>query len=116
MLKRSAWIAALLIMMGSANAADLVVQYGNLCISQSQSQILLLDEVELEATVLHHRNEATAARKSESVILNDSQEFTWALAAELQCNVALGYFKGGHIDDVSTQKCDCFYKRMVSFR
>jgi hypothetical protein len=111
-----ALVAGLLcIAAGAVQAADFV-GYSKFCVSHEQSDVLLLNEAELEVLLVEHRETARMARETDVVIYSRKQTFNWALATELQCNVALGYIKGGNIDDVSTQKCDCFYDRMMSFR
>ena len=112
-----AFVAGLLCLAaGTAQAADFV-GYGNFCVaSHEQSDVLLLSEAELKAVLVEHRDTARVARNTEVVIYSRKQTFNWALATELQCNVALGYIKGGSVDGTSTQKCDCFYDRMMSLR
>ena len=36
------------------------------------------------------------------------------VAATVQCNVALGYLDGGHLDKTSAKKCDCFHGHLLA--
>ena len=96
-------------------AADLTGDYAvpGACHISSDSDILLLDTDELEATLLEYRDEANQIASDPAVIANNSPAFDWAIASLVQCNVALGYLKGGQVDEASSQKCDCFHARML---
>lgn len=98
-----------------ASAADLTA-FAPFCVDYKQSDILLLSQPELGAVLLEHRDMAREARNTEVVIYSKLQTFNWAHATELQCNMALGYLKGHAVDEVSVQKCDCFYDRMMSLK
>ena len=100
---------------GSVTAADLGSSHRSFCVGFSDSNILLMPEDDLAVTILRFRDEARAARESERVVASRRPAFTWAVSAELQCNISLGYMDGGHVDPVSTQKCDCFHSRMLGF-
>jgi hypothetical protein len=98
-------------------AADLSYSVpGGQCTFAEQSQLYLLPEDEIEVRVAGYYDETAAALKSEAVIGSRSPAFLWASEAKFQCGKAIGYLKGGSIDEESVQKCDCFYGRYLKFR
>jgi hypothetical protein len=86
------------------------------CLFADQSQLPLLPEDEIELRVTTYYDEAKAAVRSEAVIGSKSPAFLWARETEFQCGKAIGYLKGGFINEESVQKCDCFYGRYARFR
>lgn len=106
--------AALCLMAGSAGAADLADATTRVCLTSWDSGILDLARPELTQTLQQYRDDAAAAAKDKSVVYSRSTAFDWAVAATVQCNVALGYLKGGHVDEVSSEKCDCFHGRLLA--
>ena len=42
--------------------------------------------------------------------------FVWAMETRWACTAAIGYLDGGHLDEESVQKCDCFHQRYMSLR
>jgi hypothetical protein len=84
------------------------------CVFSPQSQILELKRADLISTVTQYRDDAKLASSEKNIVFSRSAAFDWAVATTVQCNVALGYLKGGHVDKESTQKCDCFHARLLS--
>jgi hypothetical protein len=113
---RALIIAVTLLVSGSALSADLGSDYAPLraCLISSDSDILELDFADLKAELSEHLSEAETLASDPAVIASNSAAFDWAIAATVQCNIALGYLKGGHVDDTSAQKCDCFHAHMLS--
>ena len=120
MVKKSVATAILSLLLAStyANAADLGggVYRSPYCPFYESSQILTLPQSQIEATVQEYFDMAKAEMGSSSVIISTSPVFTWASETRHACRVALGYFKTGNLDEVSVQKCDCFYRRMTTHR
>lgn len=106
--------AALCLAAGSAGAADLAGTAARICLTSWDSDIVSLDRPALTKTLQHYRDDAAAAAKDKSVVYSRSTAFDWAVATTVQCNVALGYLKGGHVDEVSSEKCDCFHSHLLA--
>lgn len=98
----------------AANAADLDLPRLSSCWASPDSQILELKRADLIKTLTNYRDDAVAASTSEAVVYSKSAAFDWAVSATLQCNVALGYLDGGHLDKVSAKKCDCFHGHLLA--
>lgn len=98
----------------SASAADLEAVMAKSCLFSPDSQILELKRAALITTVTQYRDDAKLASTDKNIVFSKSAAFDWAVAATVQCNVALGYLDGGHVDKESTQKCDCFHGRLLS--
>ena len=107
---------AVLVSINAAFAADLGGYYGGSCTLAQQSNILTLPAEEIEPLVHEYFEEARATLKEDSVIYSRRPAFVWAGEARFQCGKAAGYFGTGHLDEESVQKCDCFYRRMISYR
>lgn len=86
------------------------------CTVADQSQLLLLPEDEIDLKLTSYYDEASGALQDPGVIGSRSPVYLWATETKFQCGKAIGYLKGGYIDDVSVQKCDCSRGRMVRFR
>ena len=100
---------------GAATAADLAESYAaSECLVSSQSSILELGRSELVDALASYREEADRLARDPAIIGSNTPAFDWAVAASLQCTIALGSLKGGNVDEVSSQKCDCFHSRMLS--
>jgi len=84
------------------------------CFVSSDSHILELKRPELTATLQRYRDEASAAASNLRVVGSRAPAFDWAVAATVQCEAALGYLLGGHVDKASSQKCDCFHDHIMS--
>ena len=110
------WVALLLTGVSAANAADMESSARPSCFVSQDSQILGLKRPALIAAITQFRDEAKAASQSEAVVFSKSSAFEWAVAATVQCNVALGYLNGGNLDKPSATKCDCFHGRLVSLQ
>lgn len=103
----------------SAIAADLsTFQHygGGQCLSSSHSNIMSLPEEEIVRIVEEYHDLASMELESATVIYSRSPAFEWAGEAKIACETALGYFDGNHVDTQSIQKCDCFTRRMTSYR
>ena len=99
----------------AANAADLdYVPAVHACWASPDSQILQLKRGELITTLTGFRDDAVAASTNQAVVYSKSAAFDWAVAATTQCNVALGYLDGGHLDKTSAKKCDCFHGHLLA--
>ena len=55
-----------------------------------------------------------AKQTIQAVGVAQSAAFDWAVATTVQCNVAIGYLDGGHVDKSSTKKCDCFHGHLLA--
>ena len=111
---RTVLFFAALCLTSSTLAADLVgIEAARpICLSSADSQILELKRPALTATLQEYRDDAQEAALSKPVVFSKSTGFDWAVAALVQCNVALGYLQGGHVDAASSTKCDCFHGRI----
>lgn len=86
------------------------------CLFAEQSQLPLLPEDEIELRAISYYDEAEAALVSRPVVASRSPAYLWARETKFQCGKAIGYLKGGFLDEDSIQKCDCSYGRLVRFR
>jgi hypothetical protein len=112
---RAAFTALFCLGTGLATAADLTNVYASSeCLTSRQSRILELERGDLIGALATYRDEAERLATDSAIIASNTPAFDWAVAASLQCTVALGYLKGGHVDAASSQKCDCFHSRMLS--
>jgi hypothetical protein len=111
---RSFVIAAVWCFSGIAVAADLSEIPTRGCFVSSDSRILDLKRPELTSTLERYRDESVAAATNPNVVGSKAPAFDWAVAAIVQCNAALGYLAGGHVDKASSQKCDCFHDHIMS--
>jgi len=112
---RTILIATVWCFSGMAIAADLGDgPLSSSCFVSSQSHILELKRSELTATLQRYRDESVAAEMNLKVVGSRAPAFDWAVAATVQCNAALGYLAGGHVDKSSSQKCDCFHDHLMS--
>ena len=112
---RTFLIAAVWCFSGVTLAADLsYAPMSRGCFVSSDSHILELKRPELTSTLQRYRDEAVAATTNLNVVGSKAPAFDWAVAAVVQCNAALGYLEGGHVDKASSQKCDCFHDHIMS--
>ena len=112
---RTFWTLVFCLSAGLASAADLANAYATgECLTSRQSSILELEPVDLTDALVSHRDEAERLATDPAIIASNTPAFDWAVAASLQCTIALGYLKGGNVDAASSQKCDCFHSRMLS--
>ena len=99
----------------AASAADLEsVPSVSACWASPDSQILQLKRGELVRTLTSYRDDAVHASTDQSVVFSKSAAFDWAVSTTVQCNVALGYLEGGHVDKTSAKKCDCFHGHLLA--
>jgi hypothetical protein len=99
----------------AANAADLdYAPAVHACWASPDSQILQLKRGDLIKTLTNYRDDAVAASTDQSVVFSRSAAFDWAVSTTVQCNVALGYLDGGHLDKTSAKKCDCFHGHLLA--
>jgi len=102
---------------GSSIAADLSRPADfSACIISPDSRIMSLSDADFRAKLEEYYQLSKMEVANTSTIGSTSPRFTWALAAKLQCSVALGYLSTGAVDAQSAQKCDCFTRHMTSFR
>jgi hypothetical protein len=100
-----------------AMAADLTgYAIAGQCVFAEDSQLALLPEDEIDLQLATYYDDAADALESPDVVGSRSPAFLWTTETKFQCGKAIGYLKGGYIDEVSVQKCDCFHGRMVRFR
>ena len=100
----------------SASAADLAYHQGGICLSYSQSTLPTLDAGTIHQTVWSNFENARDAMSDPRVLANRRSAYVWAMQARWACSAAVGYLEGGYMDEESIQKCDCFYRRFISFR
>ena len=98
----------------SAVAADFAGGARSQCVALQGSSVLELKRPALTETLSRYRDEAVAKVHDKAIVFSSSAVFDWAVATTVQCNVALGYLAGGHVDPPSSQKCDCFHGYMMS--
>lgn len=99
-----------------ATAADLGYQQGGVCLSYAQSTLPDLDINTINQTVLANFESARDGMSEPRVLANRRSAYVWAMEARWACEAAAGYLKNGTLDEESIQKCDCFYRRFISFR
>ena len=93
----------------SLSCSAVAVAAQPICISAADSTVLQLKHPALTAKLQKDRDDAAAAAISKSIVYSSGTGFDWATQALIQCNVALGYLAGGHVDAQSSTKCDCFH-------
>ena len=97
-------------------AADLgYVERPGICLLRTDSQLMSLPAEEIERTVTEYFENSKLAMSEPVVVGSREPLFTWAFEARISCGKAVGYIKGGYLDEESIEKCDCFYKRFISF-
>lgn len=101
---------------GAATAADLAGYYGGSCVSYRQSSLAAQPLDTIKQTVWANFESAKNGMNEERVHSTKSTAFIWAMEARWACSAAIGYLDGGHLDEESVQKCDCFHQRYLSFR
>ena len=100
----------------SVAAADLTATLRtDRCLVSPESTITSLPAPEFRALLERNYDIAKSEMKSPQTIYSQSTRFIWADEAKIQCSVALGYLKGGHRDEESAQKCDCFTQHLAQF-
>lgn len=100
-----------------AMAADLAYgSYGQQCVGFGDSGLASLPPAEIEVEVTEHFVVAKAAMSEPGIVASRRPAFTWAYETRIACGKAIGYLMSSHIDVESVQKCDCFYRRFLSFR
>ncbi|SMQ60328.1 hypothetical protein SAMN06295905_0363 [Devosia lucknowensis] len=108
--------AAVVSSVGAVSAADLGGYYGGSCVSYRQSTLPMQPLDVVKQTVWANFESARDGMSNPSVQASRSPAFIWAMEARWACSAAVGYLDGGHLDEESVQKCDCFHARYVSFR
>lgn len=103
-------------LVGGAQAADLGLRYSSSCVSYSQSTLPQQPRSVIDQTVVANFESAVAGMNDRSVQGSRQPAFIWAMEARWACSAAIGYLDGGHVDEESIQKCDCFHQRYLSFR
>ncbi len=85
------------------------------CPIQDPSHLLELNTDNLWREVEDRYDEALDISLSDKWIYSKSPVFTWATEAKIACARAIGYMKGGHVENEYVNKCDCFHKRMQTY-
>lgn len=86
------------------------------CLVSHRSPILdLPSPADMRAAVDQRLAEAVAVANSERTLFNTSPRFPWANETKAYCGMAVGYFDGGEVNELTVTKCDCFYQRMQRF-
>jgi hypothetical protein len=115
-LLRGAVIVALAIAAAGVSAADLgYVGRAGVCVLRTDSQLMSLPPEEIHRTVTEYFENSKLAMSEPVIIESRKPAFTWAFEARISCGKAIGYIKGGHFDEESIEKCDCYYQRFISF-
>jgi hypothetical protein len=109
-------IAGGLGLVGSAGAADLNIARGASCVSYSQSTLPSQPRETIKQTLWDNFQSAEAGMNDPRVQASRQQAFTWAMETRWACTAAIGYLKGGNIDEETIQKCDCFHQRYLSLK
>lgn len=109
-------VASGLAVVGSAGAADLGVYQSTSCVSYAQSTLPSQPPETIKQTLWDNFQSAEAGMNDPRVQASRRQAFTWAMETRWACTAAIGYLDGGHLDEESIQKCDCFHQRYVSLR
>lgn len=109
-------VASGLAVAGSAGAADLGVYRNTSCLSYAQSTLPSEPQETIKQTLWANFQDAEAGMNDPRVQAARQPAFVWAMEARWACTAAIGYLNGGHLDEESVQKCDCFHQRYVSLR
>lgn len=100
-----------------AMAADLAYgSYGQQCLGYGDSGLASLPPAEIELEVTQYFVTAKAAMSEPGIVASRRPAFTWAHETRIACGKAIGYLMSSYVDADSVQKCDCFYRRFLSFR
>jgi hypothetical protein len=100
----------------SVSAADLSHYLGGQCLNYRQSVMPLKPLEELRQSVSANFESAKAGMNDPNVLADREPAFIWAMEARWACSAALGYLNGGHVDEETVQKCDCFHQQYEFFR
>lgn len=109
-------LMGMLVCVQGAIGADLRVYQGGQCINYRQSVMPLMPIEDVRQSVAANLESAKAGMDDPSVLAARQPAFIWAMEARWACSAALGYLNGGHLDEETVQKCDCFHQQFVSFR
>lgn len=102
---------------GQAVAADLWIgQAAPQCHGHGEVRLLALPASEMEQEVWRNFSIAKAAMAEAGVVGSRRPAFTWANETRIACGKAAGYLKSDFVDEESVTKCDCFYRRFLSYR
>lgn len=109
-------IASSIMLAGNTVAADLGGYRGALCVSHVQSNLPSQPREVIKQTVWANFENVEAGMNDPRVQSARQPAFIWAMEARWACSAAIGYLKGGYLDEESVQKCDCFHQRYQSLR
>lgn len=109
-------IAAGTILAGNAGAADLGIYRSASCFSYAQSTLPAEPVETIKQTLWNNFQDAEAGMNDPRVQGARQPAFVWAMETRWACTAAIGYLDGGHLDEESVQKCDCFHQRYMSLR
>ena len=117
----SAALAAVLLIGGSAQAADFGGPSPYCRFVEDASELANYSSVrELRTEVRTRYEHAAEVSKSNKAIYSSSPLFVWANQAKISCAKTYGYLRKPRKwrkrpDHVMLQKCECFYQRMSAY-
>lgn len=97
-------------------AADLGHYAGGQCTNYRQSYLPQQPVEIIRQSVSENMSSAKAGMDDPRTLTNSRPAFVWAMEARWACSAALGYLNGGHVDEQTVQKCDCFHQQYLAFR
>ncbi|ODT80479.1 MAG: hypothetical protein ABS76_16220 [Pelagibacterium sp. SCN 64-44] len=109
-------VAGIVVSAGGAGAADLNTYRSGTCVSYTQSTLPAQPREVVRQTIWTNFENAEAGMNDPRVQSARQPAFIWAMETRWACSAAIGYLKGGHLDEESVQKCDCFHQRYQSLR
>ncbi|MBK1796291.1 hypothetical protein JHL21_17540 [Devosia sp. WQ 349] len=98
------------------NAADLGHYAGGQCSNYRQSYLHQQPVDDIRQSVSANLSSAKVGMGDPRTLTNSRPAFVWAMEARWACSAALGYLNGGHVDEETVQKCDCFHQQYLAFR
>lgn len=116
---RTAFVGAMIALTPIASrAADLAVDYAPVaghCDAQAASVIASQDLAVLRNEVVSRMDQAIATADDPRWISSTRPVFVWASETKVACGMAYGYLQSGWRDETTTERCYCFYAKMVDF-
>ena len=120
-LVHSAALAVILLLSGSANAADFAGSSSYCRFVEDATELVNYASVrELRAEVRTRYEHAAEVSNSNQAIYSTSPLFVWANQAKISCAKSYGYLRmtrkwRKRPDHVTLQRCECFYQRMSAY-